>query len=547
MKSKRGLARGDQHIRLLTFKIGAAPMTDPFEAFADKKRWVVWREEERGGKPTKVPYSARSGRLASATDPATWATRREAEDRAQVLLNGGPKGGLGITLGAVPFEADGGVMHLCGVDFDSCLDENQIAAGWAAEIVAALATYTEISPSGRGLKSFFFVRTGLVRQFLDLIGVAADAWGCRRSIPGHSGADHGPAIEIYTARRYFTVTGQTWGTGRQSVAKLDWGDLEALAALVPAAARDTGNGVNGEAGTRDNSRSAKAWRAAFAYRDASYEEMCEGLRNHDDPQIRDWVREKGEPHNERGLRRLWERGVTDGPGGESVQTDIGPRPVVQVSGGELPTVIDLAEQILIDRDPGIFAFGDKVVRPAMQPIHIADNKKTRGLRLVTIATAHMVERFTRHVDFQKFNLTQRKWLSIDCPHAVAEAYLQRIGLWQLPQLSALTTCPLLLPDGRILERPGYDADSGVLFDPQGVVFPAVPTAPSPEEGRAALDQLLSPFAEFPFVDDKARAVLTRPCCRVSRGRRCRLSRATPSTLRRRAAASRSWSIAARSC
>jgi hypothetical protein len=128
------------------------------------------------------------------------------------------------------------------------------------------------------------------------------------------------------------------------------------------------------------------------------------------------------------------------------------RPVIQLVGGELPNILDGAEAVLIARDRGVFAFGDQVVRPARRPIRIADDKMTTGLRLVPIAPAHMAERFTKHVDFRRFDKRTEEWVSVDCPRNVAVAYLERIGLWRLPQLSALTTCPLLLPDGRILDK-----------------------------------------------------------------------------------------------
>jgi hypothetical protein len=184
------------------------------------------------------------------------------------------------------------------------------------------------------------------------------------------------------------------------------------------------------------------------------------------------------------------------------------RPVIRVVGGELPNIIDAAEAILIARDSAVFAFGDQVVRPAIRPIRIADNKETTGLRLVPIAAAHMAERFTRHIDFQKYNKKERKSVSIDCPHAVAATFLERIGLWRLRQLTALTTCPLLLPDGNILERPGFHEPSGILYDSQGVRFPPVPREPTKDEARAALARLMAPFREFPFVDDKSRSVLS---------------------------------------
>ena len=44
-------------------------------------QWCIWRYEDRqGDKPTKVPYSARTGRLASVSDSATWATFEEAKN-----------------------------------------------------------------------------------------------------------------------------------------------------------------------------------------------------------------------------------------------------------------------------------------------------------------------------------------------------------------------------------------------------------------------------------------------------------------------------------
>ena len=183
------------------------------------------------------------------------------------------------------------------------------------------------------------------------------------------------------------------------------------------------------------------------------------------------------------------------------------RPVVHVTGGQLPAIIDRAEAILIAADPDVYAFGDQIVRPAIRPISIANNGNTSGLRLVPVAGAHMVERFTRCVNFQKFLKKEQAWTSIDCPREVAAAYLERIGLWRLPQLAGLTTCPLLRPDGSILDRPGFDAATGMLFAPQGVDFPAVAAWPTRNAALAALELLKAPFTEFPFVDDASRAVL----------------------------------------
>jgi hypothetical protein len=274
----------------------------PFTGLCEQSRWLAWRSEERGGKSTKVPLCARNGRRASVTNTGDWTTREAAQNYALCERLYGEDGGIGIVLGEL---GDG--KQLVGIDLDSSLGSEGKLALWAVPLIDTLDSYAEISPSGRGLKAFVTIATMDVRRFLDLIGAAADSWGTRRSIPGFDGADHGPGIELYAANRFFTVTGQVWDERRQSIAALDWPRLEALARLLPApGAAQTNDNASGREG-RDGSRSAKAWRAVLQLRAATYEEMCEALRSHEDPDIRAWVAEKGEPHDERELKRIWNK------------------------------------------------------------------------------------------------------------------------------------------------------------------------------------------------------------------------------------------------
>jgi putative DNA primase/helicase len=136
-----------------------------FETLGDEPRWVVWRNEERGSKLTKVPYSPWGGR-AKADDPRSWGTRAAAEASAEQLVNG-KGGGIGIELGDL-----GGDVFLGGLDLDSCIDEMGRLAAWAAEILRELDSYAERSPSGTGVKAFFYVASEDVRPFLEALGVA---------------------------------------------------------------------------------------------------------------------------------------------------------------------------------------------------------------------------------------------------------------------------------------------------------------------------------------------------------------------------------------
>jgi hypothetical protein len=140
------------------------------EGLRQLPRWVGWRFELRKGKWSKVPTALRTGRNASSTDPTTWASF----DEARATYDVGGLDGVGICLG------DG----LLGVDLDDCRDPatGQLAP-WATEVVERLATYTEVSPSGTGVK---------------MLGFGSLPAGVTRK-PG--------AVEAYDAGRYFCVTG----------------------------------------------------------------------------------------------------------------------------------------------------------------------------------------------------------------------------------------------------------------------------------------------------------------------------------------------------
>jgi hypothetical protein len=200
-------------------------MSDPFAELAAEPRWVAWRNEGRGDKekPTKIPYSPfPNGGKAKADDPLTWGTRSEAEQRLGKLPHS-LGGGIGINLGDV-----GGDTHLAGIDLDSCLDETLTCAEWAEAIMAAVPSYGEVSPSGTGLKLFFYVASEDVRPFLDQIGCLREQSGCRRDAPGKDGRDHGPAVEVYLSGRYFAVTGQRWESSPDRIELLIGKRLSAL-------------------------------------------------------------------------------------------------------------------------------------------------------------------------------------------------------------------------------------------------------------------------------------------------------------------------------
>lgn len=127
-------------------------------------RWTLWREEVRNGKPTKVPYQAR-GVKADSSNPSTWIMYPNGIGQMDAF------DGIGFFLG------DG----YCGIDIDGY----ELDDPFVVQAVKRFASYTEISPSGRGVH----------------IIVKGEKPSQDRSKNPKTG------VEIYDQRRYFTMTG----------------------------------------------------------------------------------------------------------------------------------------------------------------------------------------------------------------------------------------------------------------------------------------------------------------------------------------------------
>jgi hypothetical protein len=110
-------------------------------------QWVVWSYELRDDDWTKPPFNARTGRKADTTKPATWSTFDEAR---AAYARGGWDG-----IGCVHLPKDGMTVADCDKCRDPATGEIQ---SWALAVVRKLNSYTEVSPSGCGLRTVAFGR-----------------------------------------------------------------------------------------------------------------------------------------------------------------------------------------------------------------------------------------------------------------------------------------------------------------------------------------------------------------------------------------------------
>lgn len=161
-------------------------------ALTERPQWVAWMLAENPGKAKgdKIPLHPGKGYAASNRKPEHWGTfaqaqafyTRTAGKEWTIQVQGKERKGPVCGVGFVLTESD----PFTGIDLDGCLNPDGSLEPWAKNIVDTLNTYTEVSPSGTGVRAF-------------VVGKLPS--GERRKGP----------IELYDTGRYLTLTGHVIG------------------------------------------------------------------------------------------------------------------------------------------------------------------------------------------------------------------------------------------------------------------------------------------------------------------------------------------------
>lgn len=164
-------------------------------------QWVCWRYVDRGPdkKPDKRPVNPHTLRNASVTWPTTWSNFPHTYTVYLMLrARRAPNGINGIGFVLTPDDP------FVGLDLDHCLEDG-VVLPWAQAILEQVPSYTEISPSGMGLR---------------ILVNAPDFIQNRRR----------GTLEIYSHARFLTLTGNHLAGTPGEVLAID---AARLATLIP--------------------------------------------------------------------------------------------------------------------------------------------------------------------------------------------------------------------------------------------------------------------------------------------------------------------------
>jgi putative DNA primase/helicase len=450
--------------------------------------WVVWRYKTVKGKLTKVPFQV-DGQNASSTEPKTWTTFEKAVAAA-------PKfDGIGLCL------LNSG---LAAFDLDHCIDpKTGNLEPWANELVESTGSYTEITPSGIGLRILGYGDGEKVHRKL--------------KVPNANGM----SCEIYRkAERYITVSGNVLKDAplKNIDQQIDEAVTELDVKKTKKKERTASDGrkrelpqalrlmlsLQGDTPAGFPSRSELLW--AFV-NNALHNGIDEGriieacLDNlYKGNSIYEHAHHNG---GEDYIRKQIENALNaaDLPSGEKA--------LIRIKGGQLDLTWRATEQALIRSKQPVFVRGGRLVQPLWrwEKSNDKSNSMMLACSLVPVTVPMLRDIVGHHAcNFQKYDANIRQWKNVDPPHDVIHTLLE-VKHWGLKSVKAITNTPTMRPDGSLLTEPGYDEKTELWYKPSyNIVLPDIDEEPTKEQALEALAVYEELLSEFPFPDAMDRSV-----------------------------------------
>jgi hypothetical protein len=450
--------------------------------------WVLWRYVQVKDKWTKVPYQP-SGKKAATDNPATWSSYDN------VIVHADKFDGIGFCLLNSGFGA---------FDIDKC--RSSAIHPWANDLVARVGSYTEISPSGTGLRIIGYSTTqkkGRKQPVVDGVSLETYAQGKRYiTITGNPLPD-APQQLVNIEKIIDEVVAELDANKKQQKKKPGTGDERELSAYLRRMLHFENHGAGAATGgypTRSE--------LFFAFIN---EALRKGIDENQivevtlDPAYAGYaiyahVADNG---GEDYVKRQIEQAA-------NAYTDDKGRTFIQVVAGKLDETWRATQRALVEHNCPVYVRGGRLVEPQWRWEKSSDDEQRQVLtahfkpynlsRLMDV-TAH------RAVQFQKYDKRSKKLNDIDPPQAVINQLLGA-GYWpHFATVRGIINAPTMRTDGSLVTEQGYDARTQLWYKSSGdVVLPPIPTHPSREQAVAALATLDLLLGGFPFADGVARAV-----------------------------------------
>ena len=474
---------------------------------------ILWQLEDHGlEKPSKVPYSVKTGRPCDPTNVNVGVSLAlaSAAHKDNLTLANSPHTKMGHPITVLDRRGVGFILRppFIGVDLDDCLDENGNLDARAKDFFHRFSpTYTDISQSFRGLKLIYHGKN--LRAELKPV----PCYG-KRVKPN----------EVYSHRRYFALTGQRFAGTPAEIAKIEpnivedifrWVEThgEKSIASAPVARSSAKKSASHE--RQIELFMAGKWEEASGKTDLSVAVHyflyllalhCEGDREQVEARFLE-SKTYLETHWVEKWARLRESELTKAIDKAKEKLD-----AINIAPGNLMGSVVRSEEVLVKNESLLyFSRSGDLVKPtsaAKDTSHVKRDKRS-----VTIQAA---KKETILRDLGNLGTYRRGLKTCDPPEHLAAHIIDRTRMGEsgFRPLDMVTLSPVLAPDGMsVIDKPGTYAQ-GIYFPPTTAMFPEVPKTLSREVAMKALDRIDAVLEDFPFVMDGAESWDKSPSCAV---------------------------------
>jgi len=206
--------------------------------------------------------------------------------------------------------------------------------------------------------------------------------------------------------------------------------------------------------------------------------------------LKAWIREKITTDE---VRRRWEALKR-----KRQERDRAERRKIILTNSRLRENTDRSLITLLDANnpPTVFIRGGALVRV------VQDEKGMPSI--VPLAPADLRHILERVADFSRIRKDGEE--SVAPPPLDVVQDLMASRAWPgIPPLEGIIESPVILPDGTVTALPGYCPDLRVIYTPTpGLLVPAIPDRPEPEDLTRAVNLLKEVLRDFPFSDEASR-------------------------------------------
>jgi hypothetical protein len=382
---------------------------------------------------------------------------------------------------------------IVGIDLDKCRNpQTGQVEPWAQAVIDKFATYSEVSPSGRGIH--LYLRGKLPA-------------GPRKK--GH--------IEVYESARYFTVTGEhipsTPATleRRQEDLGQFFNDVFGGSTSKPSPDRSGATTLD-DATVLSKARKAKNgakfdrlyagdWTGYPSQSEADLA-LCTMLAFRVDgnaAQIDRLFRSSGLMRPDK-----WDRSVGQGRtyGQATIQKAIAGCRHDSHGDRTLPEVVT-NERPFTDVTDDTLAALEAANHPPVTFVRAGALCRTRNDESGRPLMEQMNEAQVRHRLAEVayfYRITKEGYKHVPPPMDTVKDVMA-IGDWPFPSLQGIVEVPVMRRDGTVLLTPGYDSSTSLIYVPDpGLRLPEIPISPSPGQLQWAIGVIEELIGDFPFAD-----------------------------------------------